>query len=595
MIGLNHQRHGPTVRRMLTAILIVAAAAIASAQAQDPQTAAGARAISGKVMTRDGEPLSNARVTVTRYGMASSTQTVRANASGSFVTEPLDPGLYGVFAYAPGYVTYVAPGTVTPSYYRPGDNATITLAKGGVITGTVKNSNGDPLIAIQVRAIRVRDAEGKTTPFPTALRDRLTDDRGVYRLYGLPPGGYVIEAGGSSRFGSTPPTAYETDVPLYAPSSSRDAAVEVAINNGDEMKVDIQYRSEPGHMVSGQVTGATKPAGTLTSYAASVSLLDRRTKAEIGGSAISSNNFLFSIYGVPDGEYEVHAMQGSPNGETLISPPIQVKVQGNDVSGISLAVAPLGAIDGRVILESDQKAGCGKHRSSALQETMIFARRQETEDKTAGRQAKETPANEVPSRFRNSLAQSTLDTRGSFTLKNLMPGTFLIDPREPAPGWFARSIGFDRPLKNLNIPRDGLALKGGERVTGLVVTIAEGAATLQGRISVGEGQTLPLTLRVYLAPSERENADNVLRFYEARPDLKGNFTIDNIAPGRYWIVARPFEEKESGGIKLIRQDKTFRATVHREAEALKKDLALKPCEQVANYDLPFGSTPTSQP
>jgi hypothetical protein len=61
---------------------------------------------------------------------------------------------------------------------------------------------------------------------------------------------------------------------------------------------------------------------------------------------------------------------------------------------------------------------------------MIFARRQETEDITAGRQPKETQASEVPSRFRNSIAQSTLDSRGSFNLRNLVPGTFLIDVRE---------------------------------------------------------------------------------------------------------------------------------------------------------------------
>jgi hypothetical protein len=594
MITLSHKRPVTAIRCGLITIVVVAAAAIANAQAQDSQTGSGARAISGRVVTRDGEPLSNARVTVTRYGVAGSGQTVRTNAGGSFETEPLDPGLYGVFAYAPGYVTYLSAATVTPSYYRPGDNSTITLIKGGVITGTVKNSNGDPLIAIQVRAIRVRDAEGKPVLFPTSLRERVTDDRGVYRLYALVPGAYVVAAGGSPRFGSNPPTPFEADAPIYAPSSTRDAAVEVAINNGDEMTVDIQYRSEPGHIVSGLVTGAAKPSGT-SSYAASVSLFERRTRAETGGGAISNDNFAFSINGVPDGEYEMYASQGSLSGETLMSPPIQVKVQGTDVTGISLAVAPPGSIDGRVILESDPKAACGKRRSSALLETMIFARRHETEDKTAVRQAKETQASEVPSRLRNSVTQSTLDSRGSFTLKNLVPGTFLIDVREPASGWFARSIAFDRPIRNLNIPRDGLTLKAGERTTGLLVTIAEGAAKLQGRISVREGQPLPITLRVYLTPSERENADNVLRFYEARPELNGNFSVDNIAPGKYWIVARRFEENESGVIKSIRRDKTFRSTVQREAEALKKTFTLKPCEQLADYDLPFGLEPTSQP
>src|SRR5258705_9256303 len=118
MIALSHKRSGTSMRCGLIAILVVAAA-ITNAQAQDSQTGSGARAISGRVLTRDGEPLSNARVSVTRYGVGSSTQAIRTNADGSFETEALDPRLYGVFAYAPGYVTYLSPGTVTPSYYRP--------------------------------------------------------------------------------------------------------------------------------------------------------------------------------------------------------------------------------------------------------------------------------------------------------------------------------------------------------------------------------------------------------------------------------------------------------------------------------------------
>ena len=92
MIALSHQRPGTTIRCGLMAILAVVAAAKANAQAQDSQTGAGARAISGRVLTRDGESLSYARVTITRYGVSGSGQTVRGQCRGSFETEPLEPG-----------------------------------------------------------------------------------------------------------------------------------------------------------------------------------------------------------------------------------------------------------------------------------------------------------------------------------------------------------------------------------------------------------------------------------------------------------------------------------------------------------------------
>src|SRR5262249_24103241 len=226
------------------------------------------------------------------------------------------------------------------------------------------------------------------------------------------------------------------DVPIYAPSSTRDGAAEVAVNSRDEVTADIQYRSEPGHVISGVVAGTRTDTGT-PSYGASVTIVDLRTGSELAGaSATSFNKFVFSIYGVPDGEYELYANQGSAAGDNLMSPPMQVKVQGHDVTGVTLAVAPLAMIEGRVVLQSDPKAPCGKRRESAMLETMIVARRYEPDDKSAGRQSQPAQTIDVPSRFRNSIGQSTLDGKGSFIIRNLQAGTFRIDSREPAPGWF---------------------------------------------------------------------------------------------------------------------------------------------------------------
>ena len=75
----------------------------------------------------------------------------------------------------------------------------------------------------------------------------MTDDRGYYRLYGLPPGSYVVAAGGPGQyFGSVNPFA--NDAPTYAPASTRDTAAEVMVRSDQEVTADIRYRGEPGHM-----------------------------------------------------------------------------------------------------------------------------------------------------------------------------------------------------------------------------------------------------------------------------------------------------------------------------------------------------------
>src|SRR5215831_16448347 len=114
------------------AVLIMTLPVMIRAQDPNSQTKAVTGVISGKVLSRDGDSMSNARITVVRYGAANSIQTFRADSSGAFTSEPLEPGLYGVSAYVPGYIydTSVPP-TSSTGYYHPGDTATFTLMKGG--------------------------------------------------------------------------------------------------------------------------------------------------------------------------------------------------------------------------------------------------------------------------------------------------------------------------------------------------------------------------------------------------------------------------------------------------------------------------------
>ena len=115
----------------------------------------------------------------------------------------------------PGYIHNASANWAEPSYYHPGDSVTLTMIKGAVISGTVTGPNG-PAVATSVRAVRVRDDEGKALPSPIVMRERLTDDRGAYRIYGLPPGAYLISAGGPLRFGgSLPAPMTATLLPIF--------------------------------------------------------------------------------------------------------------------------------------------------------------------------------------------------------------------------------------------------------------------------------------------------------------------------------------------------------------------------------------------
>src|SRR6266498_89336 len=164
--------------------------------------------ITGRVVNSAGEPLSGAVVYAGSLGTSTRSQRATVDTNGDFKIDGLEAGLYRVSASAPCYVPAAHPcPTDSQSYYHIGDSVTLRLLKGGVITGTVTGPKG-PLVAVGVYAIRVRDEADKPLTSSMEFHERATDDRGVYRFYGLLPGGYLISAA-KPRIGLIAPTAYD--------------------------------------------------------------------------------------------------------------------------------------------------------------------------------------------------------------------------------------------------------------------------------------------------------------------------------------------------------------------------------------------------
>jgi hypothetical protein len=568
--------------------------------AQQPSSAAAKPAerpsgtIEGRVMNSAGEPLVGALAFVGPVGGNGTSQSAAVDREGNFKVDGLENGIYRASASMPGYIMMPPPTGTEPNYYRPGDSITITMIKGAVISGTVNGPNG-PVVATSVRALRLRDDEGKALPAPIVMRERLTDDRGAYRIYGLLPGAYLISAGGAVRFGGLTASAYDSDTPTYFPSATRDTASEIIVRNGEEATADIQYRGEPGHSISGIVAGAVQPQ-TQISVASSITLIDVRDRSTVMGTSASSfNSYIFGFYGVPDGEYELFAAQPLlPGRDFLRSGARRVTVRGGDVTGISLVLAPLASIEGHLVVENDPKAGCAKRPDTAAQETIIFVRRYEPETKPAGNAtSKISTPSEVPLTLTNSAAESVPDTMRNFTMRNLEPGSYRIDARAPASGWYIRSIAIGPAQtaagRNSTLAVADITLRPGEHLSVLTVTMTEGAARLRGHITAAEGQRVPAGLRVYLAPAERENAANVLSFFEAPVQSDATFAVDNVRPGRYRIIARAADDGDPAKVKPVRQESDLRARVIREAEASKKEISFKPCEKPADYELTWTS------
>jgi hypothetical protein len=121
---------------------------------------------------------------------------VKTDASGRFQLADVAPGDYVVRAQLEGYYGPAANGTypafasqnVSVDAQQATPEVSLSLIRGGSISGRVRDPEGKLAMNINVAA-----AVG--TASPTA--SRTTDDRGEYRLFGLPPGEYYVSAGGT--------------------------------------------------------------------------------------------------------------------------------------------------------------------------------------------------------------------------------------------------------------------------------------------------------------------------------------------------------------------------------------------------------------
>jgi hypothetical protein len=564
-----------------------------SGAAVDAAAAPRSGSITGRVVGDDGQPLANIRVSVVAFDANSANQSVQAaltDGEGNFRANGLRVGAYQVSAYAPAYVTPRSPG-IEANYYRIGDTVTLTLRKGGVITGRVTDASGEPVAGAAVLATQVRDEAGRKPTRMVFQREDRTDDRGVYRIYGLDPGGYVVAVGGGRYTNPGSQNPAEGDVPTYHPSSTRDDAGEVDVVVGAEVSgVNITHRGERGHVISGSVAGVNSD-GAQTPAVGMVETVNINLARMPGGAVVGSTFVVvresrrgFSFRGLPDGEYELVARLGFPGKDGSVSAPRRVTVRGGDVTGVELVLAPLGSVAGRFALEpraaSGQKGKCAA-RDSALAEIVVAARRDEP--------GRKSPDEDEQSWWSPPSRGGNVGDDGEFVLRNLDAGHYRLVPHLPSEGWYVRSVTAATGGAARDAGRSGLTLKPGEKVTGLKVTLAEGAASLKGKVVAAEGARLPARLRVHLIPAGREAADDVLHYAEVQAN-RGAFAFVNLAPGRYLLLARALSEDEvetSSRQRPVAWDAEARARLRREAEAANVAVELTTCQRVSDFALKF--------
>ena len=543
----------------------------------EPQTGT----ISGKIVNENGQPMAGAAAMVREVNSLASGRTTVTDIDGAFKVNNLGRGLYVVSATAPAYTSAQVDPTAPMTYYRIGDSVNLQLTRGGVITGTITNAQGEPVISARVRATMIRDAKGQRPSMPSFGPDQSTDDRGIYRLYGLAPGTYLVSAGGFSPFQTGQLNPYETDIPTYAPSATRDNAAEVSVRAGEESNVDIRYRGDSGHTISGTVKTGNNNSANVTLLPARNLIMPMGTVFQGPG----ARGFAFS--GLNDGEYDLVAQEfvqvpnqtGMPM--MLVSEPKRVVVKGASVSGIELVARPLSSISGRIVLETSKVPECQGKRQPLLSETLVQLRRPERDAEKEGF-----------TYLRLFGSSGSPDSSGAFVMRNVSAGKYQFDPKFYARYWYLQSVTVSAApatvhksqTSRVDAAANWTVLKPEEQLTNLTITLAEGAASVRGKLTANEP---PPGMTLFMVPAEQDKAADVLRFFITEIAADGTFALNNLPPGRYWLLTQTNTDAQIATLTKLRlpESATARTKLRRTAETQKTEIQLKPCQNVMDYQL----------
>lgn len=271
-------------------------------------------------------PISGARVVFAFRGR-SRLQTV-TDQDGRYSFDELEPGPYRLTIQKTGYVP-LDPASVPTYWVLAGqslDVATVSLQKGGVVAGRILDSLGEPIVDINVRAVK-----------PGAAIDRMgeasrTNDLGEFRVFGLAPGQYLIVA--SPRpFGSDLLSRTMVSSTFYPGTADPSTAQTLTVKAGETV-AGVEFRTVMAstYRVSGTVVddGGTPIAGTSVRLAGD-SRASGGVAAGIVGEGRSNAAGKFSIDNVTSGTYYAMAIMPS-------SDPVQVIVNDANAEGVTIVL-----------------------------------------------------------------------------------------------------------------------------------------------------------------------------------------------------------------------------------------------------------------
>jgi protocatechuate 3,4-dioxygenase beta subunit len=493
-----------------------------------PDDQKGTASVSGRVTSVAGRPLANATVRLSRNALIA--RVAVTTADGRYILRDLPAGSFSVQASKTGHVSRQY-GQERPNaagrnvVVRDGaltERIDIVLPGGSAMSGTVVDDRGEPVAGVTVRALQLRTAGDMTMALTaTGVRPRPTDDRGQFRLFGLLPGSYVINASADASVSSPDPKGTLGYAPIFYPGTPEiGGAFPIAITAGSEVpRLSLVFIPSRTARVTGvALDGAGQPARSVLLFASQRSsrtmLEPRIAQAGPDGS--------FSVANVPPGEYTLQVLSPRGPAGTGGTPTVDfgmqyVTVADSDPAPVTVRATAGSTLEGRIISES----------GAPMDNARVWA---------------------LPTDFDKSPIMGsgpsglTLLGEGRFRITGVT-GSRRFTLQNAPDDWYLKSVtvnGSDA----LDTPFDfGLE---GKAFPDIEAVLAP-AASVTGR-AVGDRDAPVTDYAVLVFARDRllwYRTSQSLKF--GRPSQDGTFRVGELPPGDYWVVAVDTLDVADGG------------------------------------------------
>jgi hypothetical protein len=543
-----------------------------SAQPKEAPPPPGGR-ISGRVLAADnGRPVKRARVFATAAELPGG-RGMLTDDGGVFDLTELPAGRYTLTVSKSGFVALsygqrrpLQAGT--PLQLADGQQLKgieFQLPRGSVISGRVLDEDGDAMPGVMVRVMRYQYLQGERRLTPAGTGQ--TDDKGQYRVWGLMPGDYYVNAitrgggpGGGQFFGGGGPggfaggggggrggrfggpgaaTASGADqeqinyAPTYYPGvPSVDEAKPIAVGLSQEV-LDISFGMQLVRIsrISGIVSnpdGTPVTSGTVNLMADSGG--GRNQIAMNFGGRIQWDGS-FAIGNVAPGRYILRARGDDSETPQFAAQPISVN--GADLTDLTVVLSAGATISGTI---SFLPGG-----SPAPDYTQFRITAPSTDQSDFGPQP-----------------NARVDKDGKFTLSGISAGAHLIRPSNGSRSWVLKSV----TIGDRDVTDTPFQVRSGETLANVALVFTDKQSEINGRLTTENGTPVPeFTVLAFPVDSSLWRAQS-RQIMTARPDQTGNYKIRGLPPGDYylatvdpsqqgeWFEPAYLEEHRSGAVRI---------------------------------------------